>query len=75
MIFGMMWFDGRKNVSIEEKIKGAIAYYQKKYQKTPDICHMNPKEAKVNEAELDIILVRSNVVMQNNFWLGIIEDE
>lgn len=39
---GMLWFDDRKDISIEQKINAAVLFYQQKYGGKPDRCTVNP---------------------------------
>lgn len=75
MNVGMLWYDDDKSRSLEEKVRRAADYYQRKYGRKPNLCLVNPqsglngKMAKVASVELK---TAANV-LPHHFWVGIAE--
>jgi hypothetical protein len=71
----MLWFDNSKD-SLADKIQRAVAYYSKKYGRTPELCLVHPKMLANEKLDgLDKITVRPwRYVLTGHFWIGI-EDE
>ena len=76
MNIGMLWFDNDPKDSIETKVERAVDYYQKKYNKKPNLCFVHPSmmqkttpEKQVTESGVEIRSNRS--VLPNHFWIGV----
>ncbi len=68
----MYWFDDDPKTCLEEKVRRAAAYYQKKYGAKPNTCLTNSMSGKVGKIVVDDITVRiSNYVLPNHFYLGV----
>jgi len=39
---GMLWFDNDSKTTLAAKIERAVAYYQKKYGRKPNLCLIHP---------------------------------
>lgn len=70
----LLWFDDSKN-PLEQKVKIAAAYYQKKFSRKPDTClvtpNMIPTESK-GQIEIDGISVRAwRSALPNHLCLGV----
>lgn len=73
MTVGMMWFDN-SSLTLEEKIRKAVAYYQKKFLKAPTLCLCPPGTQKFPE-QVDGVTVRLfGSVLPHHLWIGT-EDE
>lgn len=75
MMTGMLWFDNDPKTTLEDKIKKALEYYQKKYEKKTELCLVNPNTAKdVNleklSKESDVTVRAFKSAMPHHFWLG-----
>ncbi|MEA2007998.1 MAG: hypothetical protein U9O54_02675 [Chloroflexota bacterium] len=82
---GMLWFDNDNSTTISAKIERAIKYYQKKYDRAPNICYLNPQtlngadygntqKAKEKGKELilgEIKVQKTSLVLPNHFWIGV----
>ncbi len=75
MNVGMLWYDDDKSRSLEEKVRRAADYYQRKYGRKPNLCLVNPqsglngKTAKVASVELKT----AGNVLPHHFWVGVAE--
>jgi hypothetical protein len=70
MKIGMLWFDNDQTKSVDQKILGAIKYYQDKYGKTPTLCYVNPIQL-IPDIVYPIKTISSRSVMVNHFWIGV----
>ncbi len=67
MMIGMLWYDNSK-LSLPEKVRKAIIYYQDKYGRKPTLVVVNPGDYQ----EVEGIKVQSSrSVMHNHLWIGI----
>ena len=55
---GMLWFDDTQT-TLDNKIKKAAEYYQKKYGRTPDLCLVHPSMMSDSVVEGEKITVRA----------------
>lgn len=67
MTTGMLWFDNSK-LPLEDKIKKAATYYEKKYGTKPEICMVHPKMGEANVEGLEILPYRP--VLPGHLWIG-----
>lgn len=71
---GMLWFDNSKS-TLDAKIQKAMAYYQKKYGRIPDMCLVHPSLVDP-KSPVDIkgLTVRPyRPVLPGHIWIGIEE--
>lgn len=72
MNIGMLWFDNDPQIEIREKLNRAIAYYQKKYGQTPDLCYVHPSmlpDKNIYSPGVD--LQPDQMILPNHFWIGL----
>jgi len=68
---GMLWYDNSQ-ISLDIKIQKAIAYYHKKYGRTPDLCLVHPSMLENTHLEEKKITVRPyRPVLPGHIWIGI----
>ena len=70
---GMLWFDNSPT-TLNQKIQKAVAYYEKKYERKPDLCLINPSMLDPNAPaiEIDGLTVRPyRPVLPGHIWIGI----
>lgn len=74
---GMLWYDGDKQRTLEDKVRRAAEYYQEKYGKQPNICMINANidVDGASKALGTIEIVSAKNVLPNHFWVGIAEIE
>jgi len=68
---GMLWFDD-STATLAMKIQKAVAYYQKKYGHSPDLCLVHPnmlKDVKLEEGKITVRAYRP--VLPGHIWIGI----
>ncbi len=69
---GMLWFDDDPKADIQDKIKKAILYYQKKYGQEPDLCLVNPKLAdEITKNSTPIKVMVDQFILPHHFWIGV----
>lgn len=68
---GMLWLDDSKQRPLTEKVKRAAAYFEKKYQRKPNLCQVNHEQL-AGQMVVDGVTVKpvSNVLL-HHFWLGV----
>ena len=74
---GMLWFDNSQ-LPLEEKIKKAVAYYENKYGRKPDLVLVNPKMIGPEGASFssDGLTIRPyRPVLPGHIWIGIEDKE
>ena len=72
MNIGLLWFDNDPQIDIRTKLTRAVAYYQKKYGQTPDLCYVHPSmlaEKPINTAGVDV--QPDQMILPNHFWIGL----
>ena len=70
---GMLWFD-KSQLTLNAKIQKAMAYYHKKYGRTPDLCLVHPSMLEKNQSHLEVnkLTVRPyRPVLPGHIWIGI----
>jgi hypothetical protein len=70
MRFGLLWYDGDKRRSAQDKLDQAAARYAERFGRQPDTCQVNPAELFEHPT---IRVVPSQAVLPGHFWVG--EDE
>jgi len=69
---GMLWFDNDPQIDIRSKINRAIAYYQKKYGQTPDLCYVHPSMLPGNSIfSTGVDVQPDQMILPNHFWIGL----
>lgn len=69
---GMLWFDNDPQIDIRSKINRAIAYYQKKYGQTPDLCYVHPSMLPGNSIfSTGVDIQPDQMILPNHFWIGL----
>ena len=68
---GMLWFDDRKDISMEQKIQNAILFFQEKYGSKPDCCYINATtpQKEISQKMAGLRIEISQYVMPNHFLL------
>lgn len=68
---GMLWFDNSQS-TLNAKIQKAMAYYHKKYGRTPDLCLVHPSMLEGQTVEIDKLTVQGfRPVLPGHIWIGI----
>lgn len=68
----MLWFDNDFHLDLADKVNKAAAYYQSKYQQTPNQCFVYPSMISDVKTQAGAIMVCSNsTIHQHQFWIGI----
>lgn len=70
---GMLWFDNSQS-TLNAKIQKAMAYYHKKYGRTPDLCLVHPSMFEKGQKSFQInkLTVRPyRPVLPGHIWIGI----
>lgn len=71
---GMLWFDGSKT-ELQDKVIKASVYFEKKYERKPNLCLVHPSELVGKSIAVDGITVRPyRPVLQGHLWIGIEEE-
>lgn len=72
MTTGMLWFDNDPQIDMRTKLNRAVAYYQKKYGQTPDLCYVHPSMIPDNPIRTAGMEVQTDqMVLPNHFWIGV----
>ena len=71
---GMLWFNNDKVMTLEQKIKQAVDYYQKKYGRVPDLCLVHPSMMEGQTLSNKLTVRPYRPVLPGHIWIGI-EDE
>lgn len=67
---GMLWFDN-SNITLEAKIKKAAAYYQKKYERKPELVLVHPNVLPETPIEIEGLTIRPyRPVLPGHIWIG-----
>jgi len=70
MQVGMLWLDDDKKRHLDEKVRRAVAYYEQKYGRLPELCLVNAQEI-TDEKKIDKVMVKpARAVLRHHFWLG-----
>ena len=80
---GLLWFDDDPRKKLEEKVRRAAAYYERKYGQSPTLCFVHPSifngngkgngKSRVKKAGgVEVRAGRS--ILPDHFWLGVPED-
>lgn len=68
---GMLWFDDTQT-TLDNKIRKATEYYQKKYGRTPDLCLVHPSMMQDSVVASEKITVRAyRPVLPGHIWVGV----
>ncbi len=69
---GMLWFDN-SNISLGDKIKKAVAYYEKKHNIKPTSCLVHPNDLKDGIPDCGIEIHPYRPVLPGHIWIGVEE--
>lgn len=69
----MLWFDNDPRSDLIAKVIRAAEYYQRKYGKKPDVCFVHPSAVQESQRMEGIEIRRSQMVLPNHFWIGLLE--
>jgi hypothetical protein len=77
MKVGMLWLDESEAVQIEDRIRGAAAYYKDKYAEQPNICFVHPSTAagEIPRSVGHLSVRKNKAVIPGHFWIGVQEPE
>ncbi|MDX1614613.1 MAG: hypothetical protein R3300_09910 [Candidatus Promineifilaceae bacterium] len=73
MNVGMLWLDDERDRSLQEKVRRAAEYYQRKYGDMPQLCFVNQTAVAEGERVDQIDVVPAAYVLPHHFWLGMRE--
>ena len=69
---GMLWFDNDSKTTLSAKIERAVAYYQKKYGRKPNLCLINPKALSGEKPDSAKVTIRPyRPVLPGHLWIGV----
>jgi hypothetical protein len=69
---GMLWFDNDPKTALNAKIERAVAYYQKKYGRAPNLCLINPNALNGEKPTIKTMTVRPyRPVLPGHLWIGV----
>lgn len=71
---GQLWFDNSEQRELSLKIERAAQYYQSKYGTRPTLCIVHPKWLDEPTTINGIEVRPKNSVLENHFWLGILDN-
>lgn len=72
---GMLWFDDGDG-KLEAKIKQASSYYEKKYERAPNLCVVHPSMLENGNSEVGELAVMSATgIMPHHLWIGVHDGE
>lgn len=67
---GMLWFDN-STISLSDKVRKALAYYEKKYGRVPNVVLVHPS---AGDAQIDGVTIRHyRPVLPGHIWVGMEE--
>lgn len=72
---GMLWFDNSE-LTLQQKIEKAIAYYEKKHGRKPELCLIHPSIIPVDGVQVEIegLVIKSyKYIVPGHLWVGIEE--
>jgi len=81
---GLLWFDDDPRRQLEEKVRRAATYYERKYGQSPTLCFVHPSVFNGNgngkgngkKSKADGVEIRAGrAVLPDHFWLGVAEDK
>ena len=71
---GMLWHDNNPKTTLEQKIAKAVAYYTKKYGRSPELCLVHPSMVTnddLNTVDHMITIRAWRPVLPGHLWIGI----
>jgi hypothetical protein len=72
---GMLWFDNSQS-TLPVKIRKAVDYYYKKYNRRPDMCLVHPSLLENQAVDIDGLIVRPyRPVLPGHIWIGVEDRE
>ena len=72
---GLLWFDDDPSRGLEDKVLRAVAHYEQKHGRKPDLCFVHPSafngKDNVKPKKAGTVEIRSGrSVLRHHFWLG-----
>ena len=64
---GLLWYDGDKRRSPQDKLDLAAARYAERFGRQPDTCHVHPAELFEHPA---LRVLADPAVLRGHFWIG-----
>jgi len=79
MDVGMLWLDNDPRRDLKEKVRRAVAHYEHKYGRRPNVCFVHPSMLEGNGGgatlKTDGVEVRpGRAILPDHFWLGMVDD-
>ncbi|MCD6577234.1 MAG: hypothetical protein J7K66_04380 [Anaerolineaceae bacterium] len=72
---GLLWYDGRENIDIKERVASAVKFFELKYGYVPNKCFVNPIILeKPFELDREIKVLPNDRVIVNHIWLEFISE-
>jgi hypothetical protein len=69
---GMLWFDNDSKTTLSAKIERAVAYYQKKYGRAPNVCLIHPNALEGEKPDGVKVTIRPyRPVLPGHLWIGV----
>jgi len=76
---GMLWFDNDPKTALTAKIERAVAYYQKKYGRKPNLCLIHPNALNGEKPKADKTVSNASgvtvrpyrPVLPGHLWIGV----
>ena len=85
---GMLWFNNDKTMTLEQKIKQAVDYYQKKYGRVPNLVLIHPSVMEENRRQFKVFAPTTTGTLSNeltirpyrpvlpgHIWIGIADEK
>lgn len=74
MKIGCLFFDNDPKTNLKGKIERALAYYQRKYQRTANLVFIHPTMNPDNITIEGVEIHTNRSVLPNHFWIGVKEE-
>jgi hypothetical protein len=66
---GMLWLANDPKRTLADKVMDAVAYYEKKYGISPDLCHVH--SSMVDKSEPRIAIIADDSIQVSHLWIGV----
>lgn len=70
MPWGLLWYDGNPERSLEDKVRRAAARYTEKHGAIPDTCFVHPSEVDGRVMVDECRVLGHQSVLKNHWWIG-----
>lgn len=70
MRIGLLWFDNDPKTSFADKVRAAVAAYQRKHGFPPNVCHAHPVPNLPEKVDA-ITITPDGYVLPQHLWLGV----